>query len=162
MYCTRQLFFEQGGIREHLTLGEVPKFLEHPRRAGVPVAYLGDSWIATYCRRLHKGGLRLGMPLMFARWGLAKGASDHTGRTDGSRGPRLDADAVTIYSDRSRALLSGIPLLMRLPDAPMRTFDAEVATAASRWAWLSSGRFMLIRANVIALTATDGSLQCNQ
>ena len=70
-YCSRRLFFSAGGMREDLRLGEDVEFLERLRDIGVPVAYLGESWIATSPRRLHSGPFRLGAARMLVRWTLA-------------------------------------------------------------------------------------------
>jgi GT2 family glycosyltransferase len=72
-YCSRDLFERVGRFDENLRLAEDSDLLSRLERAGVPICYVAESWIATSPRRLHSLPLRLGMLTTFARWALAHG-----------------------------------------------------------------------------------------
>ncbi len=71
-YCRRDLYLASGGMDETLRLAEDLEFLSRVQALGNPVAYVGETWIATSPRRLHTRPLRLGMFEMFTRWSLAR------------------------------------------------------------------------------------------
>lgn len=70
-YCERELFWRTGGFDETLHLAEDRDLLTRLRAAGVPLARVGESWIATSPRRLRSLPLRLGMLTTLSRWALA-------------------------------------------------------------------------------------------
>lgn len=72
-YCSRDLFERAGRFNEDLHLAEDSDLLSRLARAGVPICYVSESWIATSPRRLHSLPLRLGVLTTFARWALAHG-----------------------------------------------------------------------------------------
>jgi glycosyltransferase involved in cell wall biosynthesis len=73
LYCSRHLFWEQGGFDESLNVAEDRDLLVRLQRAGVKVSHVTESWVATSPRRLHTLPLRLGMVTTLGRWALAHG-----------------------------------------------------------------------------------------
>lgn len=71
-YCRRDLYLASGGMDESLRLAEDLEYLSRVQAMGNPVAYVGETCIATSPRRLHTRPLRLGMLEMFTRWSLAR------------------------------------------------------------------------------------------
>lgn len=71
-YCRRDLYLSSGGMDETLHLAEDLEYLSRVQALGNPVAYVGETSIATSPRRLHARPLRLGMVEMFTRWSLAR------------------------------------------------------------------------------------------
>jgi glycosyltransferase involved in cell wall biosynthesis len=73
LYCSRELFSEHGGFDESLNVAEDRNLLVRLQKAGVNVAHLTESWVATSPRRLHGLPLRLGMVTTLGRWAMAHG-----------------------------------------------------------------------------------------
>lgn len=70
LYCSRTAFEAMGGFDESLHQAEDRDLLVRLQKAGVGVAHIADSSIATSPRRLHEGPLRLGLLRVFTRWSL--------------------------------------------------------------------------------------------
>jgi glycosyltransferase involved in cell wall biosynthesis len=70
LWCERTLFEQLHGFDERLHQAEDLDLLVRAKRAGIKVGHVGEAYIATSTRRLHRGPLRLGMFRMLGRWVL--------------------------------------------------------------------------------------------